>query len=235
MPSATTREQILDAAEALFAEHGYAATSLRELTAAAGVNLAAVNYHFGGKEELAKAVLARRIAPINAERIRRLDASERPDVETIVRAFIEPALRAKSAVTGTMTGPDGPGESPGSRLGNLFGRILMEQPPFLREFLGAQFGGVVERFVTELARATRRKDSATVWWRLHFTVGAMAHTLHNAATLHHLSGGRCDPSDVEELVAELVAFATAGMAAPAPRRRRRAASTGRGSRSRGSQ
>src|SRR5207253_96136 len=67
--SAATQEKILDAAEALFMEHGFEATSLRQITAAAGVNLAAVNYHFGSKEELFQAVLTRRLDPMNQERV----------------------------------------------------------------------------------------------------------------------------------------------------------------------
>src|SRR5499427_5778412 len=64
-----TKDRILDAAEALFMEHGFEATSLRSITAAAGVNLAAVNYHFGSKEELFQAVLTRRLDPMNQERV----------------------------------------------------------------------------------------------------------------------------------------------------------------------
>ena len=72
-----TKDRILDAAEALFMEHGFEATSLRAITAAAGVNLAAVNYHFGSKEELFQAVLTRRLDPMNQERVDLLTALER--------------------------------------------------------------------------------------------------------------------------------------------------------------
>src|SRR3981081_4013505 len=74
--SAGTKTRILDAAELLFMEHGFEATSLRQLTSAAGVNLAAVNYHFGSKEELFQAVLTRRLDPMNQERIDLLDKLE---------------------------------------------------------------------------------------------------------------------------------------------------------------
>src|SRR3954453_20324524 len=75
--SADTKTRILDAAERLFVEHGFEATSLRSLTSAAGVNLAAVNYHFGSKEELFQAVLTRRLDPMNQERIDLLAKVER--------------------------------------------------------------------------------------------------------------------------------------------------------------
>src|SRR3982750_849200 len=75
--SPDTKTRILDAAESLFMEHGFEATSLRQLTSAAGVNLAAVNYHFGSKEELFKGVLTRRLDPMNQERIELLGRVER--------------------------------------------------------------------------------------------------------------------------------------------------------------
>ncbi|MCA8954414.1 MAG: TetR family transcriptional regulator [Planctomycetes bacterium] len=209
-----TRDQILDVAEAMLAADGFAGLSLRRLTTAAGVNLAAVNYHFGGKEELVKAVLARRIAPINSERLSRLEALEAlaaPDgdepaeLEAILRAFLEPPLRA------TATGCD-PGT--GRQVCRMFGRILVEQPPFLRDFLRSQFGSTARRFVDALARVLPREPVATIWWRLHFVVGAMAHAIQNATAVQHMSDGLCDPDDADALVEELVAFATAGFLAP---------------------
>src|SRR5436189_1754138 len=93
-----TKERILDAAESLFMEHGFEATSLRSITAAAGVNLAAVNYHFGSKEELFQAVLTRRLDPMNHARLSlltRLEAAAAPQplsCEKILTALFVPAL-----------------------------------------------------------------------------------------------------------------------------------------------
>src|ERR1700687_1020332 len=97
--SADTKTRILDAAESLFMEHGFEATSLRSLTTAAGVNLAAVNYHFGTKEVLFQAVLTRRLDPMNQERILLLEKLEREAIgralscEKILFAMLIPALR----------------------------------------------------------------------------------------------------------------------------------------------
>src|SRR5690606_34005678 len=74
--SSSTREAILDSAEALFARQGHDGTSMRQITSEAGVNLAAVNYHFGSKEALVQAVLKRRLAVLNHERLRLLDELE---------------------------------------------------------------------------------------------------------------------------------------------------------------
>jgi AcrR family transcriptional regulator len=218
--AADTKTTILDAAEHLFAEHGYAATSLRQLTAAARVNLAAVHYHFGSKEELVVQVLSRRLGPINAERRARLDALRRaPTVEAIVRAFVEPPLRAAAD------------ERLGPRRSfcRLFGRVMVEQPPFLRAFLAAQFRDLATRFEAALRQAGAAPDAATRWWRLHFLVGAMAHTLQNSRALAHLTDGLCRDDDIDAVVDQLVDFAVGGFAArrrprarPKVRRRRKA-------------
>src|SRR6186997_3167761 len=97
--STATKPRILDAAEALFMEHGFEATSLRQITTDAGVNLAAVNYHFGSKEELFQAVLTRRLDPMNQERLALLDqleadAAGKPlSCEAIIGAMFIPALK----------------------------------------------------------------------------------------------------------------------------------------------
>src|SRR4051795_12847023 len=94
-----TKEKILDTAEALFMEHGFEATSLRAITTAAAVNLAAVNYHFGSKEELFQMVLTRRLDPMNQERLALLTAYEQRvaphplSCEKIMSAMFIPALR----------------------------------------------------------------------------------------------------------------------------------------------
>jgi AcrR family transcriptional regulator len=72
LASKDTKERILDAAERLFAAHGFAGTSLRAVTKEAGVNLAAVHYHFGTKEDLLRAVLSRIVIPVNRERLEML-------------------------------------------------------------------------------------------------------------------------------------------------------------------
>ena len=93
-----TKDRILDAAESLFMEHGFEATSLRSITASADVNLAAANYHFGSKEELFQAVLTRRLDPMNQERLDLLTALERAAApgpvtcEQILSAMFVPAL-----------------------------------------------------------------------------------------------------------------------------------------------
>lgn len=198
MTAADTRSAILDAAEHLFATAGYAATTLRQLTAQAGVNLAAVHYHFGSKEDLARALLLDRVAPINEERLRRLDELEQrpeiPNAQEILAAFVGPALERWER----------------RAMCRMFGRMLAEQPPFLRQFLQEQFATLGARFVAALQRALPELAPAELWWRLHFTVGAMAHTLQHADDLLLLSGPACERLDGRALAERLIAFATGG-------------------------
>ena len=92
-----TRRRILDTAERQFALHGFAGTSLRGITREAGVNVAAIHYHYGSKERLLRATMERIVAPVNAERLRLLDeaiaaAGGAPTVEAILSAFLCPDL-----------------------------------------------------------------------------------------------------------------------------------------------
>lgn len=205
MSSEATRQAILDAAEELFARDGFAATSLRALTAHAGVNLAAVHYHFGSKEELAMAALSRRFSPVNAERCRQLDALEAaglPTAEPIMRAFLLPVLQLGGAC--------------GDDVCVMIGRLVAEQPPFLRPYLAAQFRPVAQRFVAALARALPQLPTAELYWRLHFVVGALGHTMQHARLMTPLTEGLCDAGDADALIERLIGFASAGISAPAP-------------------
>ena len=94
-----TRSRILDAAEVLFMEHGFDGTSMRMITGSAGVNLAAVNYHFGTKELLIQEVFRRRLTDLNNARVAVLDRMEAEaggaplKPSRIVDAFFGTALR----------------------------------------------------------------------------------------------------------------------------------------------
>ncbi|WP_176440817.1 TetR/AcrR family transcriptional regulator [Oceanicola sp. 22II-s10i] len=97
-PEAPAAARLLTAAEVLFARHGVEATSVRQITAMAQVNVASVNYHFGSKDDLAAAVFERTIARVSRERLSALDrmvaeAGEGvPDLAAVVSSFIEPYL-----------------------------------------------------------------------------------------------------------------------------------------------
>lgn len=207
-----TRQLILDTAERLFAGRGFAAVSLRQIIQAAGVNVAAVHYHFGSKEELLQAVLARRIGPVNQERLALLDACERragrrpPRVDRVLEAFVGPAVRL------ARSGAWGP------HFVRVVGRVLLETDPLVQRMVEGLFGEVAGRFIRAFRRALPALPEEELFWRIHFMIGAMAHTLCDTQQLQFISGGRCDPHDVDGLCRRLVAFLAAGLKAPTPRR-----------------
>src|SRR5260221_13122997 len=88
-----TKQRILDSAERLFAEYGFAGVSLRAIIADAKVNLAAIHYHYRSKEALFDAVILRRLEPINRERLALLDSYEKPTLDKVLEDFLAPAFR----------------------------------------------------------------------------------------------------------------------------------------------
>ena len=206
-PRNDTKDRILDAAESLFAQHGFNATSLRKITASAGVNLASVNYHFQSKNSLIEAVLTRRIAPLNRERLEMLASVEArkdfPALEDVVHAFVSPVVRKRL----------GGGEH-GADLGRLIGRIHSDPCECARACFFRQMREILRPFTSAFRRALPGLPMAELMWRIHFGVGVMAHTLAGLEHLKQVSGGLCDLSDVEGTIDRIVTFVCAGMRAP---------------------
>jgi len=213
-----TKDRILDVAEALFADHGFAATSLRDITHDAGVNIAAVNYHFGSKDSLLAAVLERRIGPVNRQRLIMLDEAEAAageagaTIDALARALLSPPFRQ------CLVGERGP-----VKFQQLAGRIHAEPHAHARAILLAQFGEITRRFVPAFRKALPHLSEDEAGWRLLFVVGAMAHTMMSPH-MFELCGGR-QPDDSEELLEALVQFVVAGLKAPAAARTSRTSPT----------
>ena len=207
-----TRERILAAAERLFLDNGYDGTSSRMITAAARVNLAAVNYHFGGKEGLFQAMLARRLDALHAERLALLDADERVAAggaltcERILAALFAPALRLARA----------PGRG-GKDFLRLLGRAYVDPSPQLREFLSERYAPSIARFKEALARALPTIAPRELTWRLHFMMGALAYTLAGSDAWKLIAA--LNPADAANdtlLLRRLAPFLIAGLQAPLP-------------------
>ena len=199
-----TRERLLDTAERLFAEQGIDATSLRHITAEAHANLASVNYHFGTKEELVRELFARRIGPINHERLDQLDACKaRGDtsLECVLRAFLGPALRLRLDAN-----------HGGEHFTCLLGRLYSE-PTELKMVVIDEFKVVLARFNAALQRALPDLAHEELTWRFFFTIGSMAHLMSAGDLLNTLTQGRCDPSDVEGTLQRVIDFSAAGFRA----------------------
>jgi AcrR family transcriptional regulator len=201
-----TEQRILDAAEALFAQHGFAGTSLRMITAQADVNLAAVNYHFGSKEALLRATLNRIVGPVNRERLALLERAEAaagdrpPSIEAVLEAFLAPDLRMMRDV----------GDR-GALLMRFLGRSYTEPTELVQSLMRAQFAELGQRFLGAFCRALPHLPEAELYWRLHCVVGVVTYLMADTA-----SQGMLDRSDVDGTVARLVAFLAPAVAAPLP-------------------
>lgn len=205
--STDTKTQLLDAAERLFAERGLTGASLRAITSAAGANLAAAHYHFGSKEALARAVITRRVGPVNQRRLALLDALEeagnRPGVDDLVRAFVRPVLEMGR----------GNKESRG-HIAQLFGRAFTAPEAVLRGLLRDELKDVLMRFQAAFARALPQLEAEERLWRFHFMIGAMAHVVSGSDQITEMTGGACDLSDSERVLELMVRFVGSGLAAP---------------------
>jgi AcrR family transcriptional regulator len=210
--AAATKARILDAAEALFMEHGFEATSLRSITAAASVNLAAVNYHFGSKEELFQSVLTRRLDPMNHARLAlltRLEKAAAPhplSCEKILTALFVPALElARDPARG------------GKNFLRLLGRAYADPAPFIRQFLSSQYAQMITRFKAAFARALPELPRKELSWRLHFIMGALSYTLAGTDALKLIAELNPHETDNDEiLLRRLAPFLLAGLKAPLP-------------------
>jgi AcrR family transcriptional regulator len=211
--AAATKGRILDAAEALFMEHGFEATSLRAITAAAEVNLAAVNYHFGSKEELFETVLTRRLDPMNQRRVALLTALEHEagtravPCDRVLAAMIFPALElARDPARG------------GANFLRLVGRAYVDPAPFIRRFLSEHYAEMIARFKEAFARALPQLPRRELSWRLHFIMGALSYTLAgtDALRLIHEIAPSEDGADDELLLRRLAPFLLGGLTAPLP-------------------
>jgi AcrR family transcriptional regulator len=194
-----TKQKILDTAERLIGEQGYAATSLRQIITEAGVNLAAVHYHFGSKEELLDDVVARRAGPVNEARIVMLDRIELdtgdapPAVERVLEAFLLPTAEAA-------------GRHP--QFVKLMGRMLTEgmMPGIVQKHFQIAGG----RLTAALQKALPELPADELLWRIHFMVGAMAHTMCRAPEFPQVVA---EPGDFRSRIDRLVTFLSAGFQA----------------------
>ena len=209
-PPHETRTRILDAAEELFMQHGFESTSMRLLTAKAGANLAAVNYHFGSKDALIEAVFRRRLDPMNTSRIAELDrlekeAGSRPlSPQQIIGAFVGASLRMIEDA-----------KSGGRNFIRLLGRTYTDPQKPIRALIGQLYAPAMERFKAAFERALPQMPRDELIWRMHFMFGTLAYTLAATDTVQLIAGAKPeDRYDARVLQDRLTAFMGAGLLAP---------------------
>jgi AcrR family transcriptional regulator len=208
-----TRAAILDAAERLFSENGVDGTSVRDIIKEAGVNLGAINYHFGSKEHLALEVFARRLEPVNRERVARLDALEAADgdlkLEQIMDALIRPAVESEEI-----------GAESCDNFMRLISRCFQEPNPELKKFVEEQFAYVAQRFDAAILRAIPELNADELFWRMNFLFGALHHGQQMWVRFDQMprpQGIEPKKPDREGLIQRLISFAAAGLSAPIPK------------------
>jgi AcrR family transcriptional regulator len=203
--SGDTKLRILDVAEELFGERGLDRVSIRDITDKAKVNLAAIHYHFGSKEDLIAAVFERRVVPVNDARLTALDAVEKsagkknPKLEAILGAFIRPTLQCCLQPS-----------KGGTAFSKLFGRCLSEPSPEIEALLKKQFEPLMERMDAALMRALPKLSRSEIFWRMKFTFGALHHWL---LTKDKFLPDWVEIVEDEKQIQKLISFAAAGFRA----------------------
>ena len=207
----TTKNKILDAAEDLFADKGFNGTSLREITSQAEVNLAAVNYHFGSKKELIKAVMSRymnELSPRLETALTQVYMTENANLVDVFSAFIEPLLSLNDFKdNGT------------SNFLQLLGRGYTDSQGFLRWFLTTQFPGVIDNFVLAVQKAYPELTAEEMFWRLHFTMGTVVFTMSSSDALIDIAKNDFDRDlQISDVIRNVIPYVAAGVGAPMPKK-----------------
>ncbi len=207
MPSVNTKERILSAAEQLFAESGFSGTSLRQLTKMADVNLAAVNYHFGSKENLIQEVFRRHLDRLHQARGEALDALEQssnepPPLRDVLRAFIRPTL--------ALSAPVATGRSPFVK---VLARAYVEYRQSLRQFISDNYGPLNKRFFNAIATHVSHLPSQEIFWRIDFMVGALTYAMADFG-MTKKPANASEKEHMSQVAEALVRFAESGLRAP---------------------
>lgn len=208
MAQSETVERILDAAEQLFAEKGFAETSLRLITSKAGVNLAAVNYHFGSKKSLIQAVFTRFLNPFVLSLEQELDNHEQAgNPEQSLEELLELLVKLVLALT-PRSGNDL------STFMRLLGLAFSQSQGHLRKYLGEIYGKVFKRYMALVLRSAPEMPPDVLFWRIHFMLGSVAFTLSSMKALKAMGeveyGQRAGTDDI---LRQMVPFFAAGVRA----------------------
>jgi AcrR family transcriptional regulator len=207
----SARERLLRAAELLFAQGGFNGVSVRDIAAAAEVNSASVAYYFRSKEGLLREVYRLHCEKLNEERRRLLDTSRQPrqapTLEAVLEAFIRPALRVSRDQDG------------GASFMRLRAVLSGENSALLDQLVAENFDRSSSIFVAALGECLPHLSAEDVYWRFHFLLGTIYYTAAGPHRVKALSRDRCDPSDPEAVMRELIPFLAAAFRAPSSAQR----------------
>lgn len=208
MSQTDTVDRILNAATLLFAERGFAETSLRTITGMAEVNLASVNYHFGSKKDLIQAVFSRILKPFSLELDRSLDELERSSGDAVsTKQLIECMFASLLKATEEI------GEDP-QRFMRLLGLAYTQSQEHLRHYIVEDFGPIYHRFTESLSRAQPNVDPVKFYWRLYFMLGAGVFTLSSFDAIRSILNADFEADTSMDQVVELMVSSMVGILTP---------------------
>lgn len=207
MSQSATVDRILDAAEKLFAEHGFAETSLRSITSKAGVNLAAVNYHFGSKKALIQAVFSRFLDPFVSKLSKALvkyqDNNDAIDLEEILHLLVDQIMVVE---------PRSPEDL--SVCMRLIGLAYTQGQGHLKKYLQEVYGDVFQAYLQLLVKACPNLPMGDLFWRVYFILGSAVFTLSGANALRAIAESDYGVNyELEEIMRKMVPFMAAGLRA----------------------
>jgi len=207
-PQHDTAKKLLNAAERLFAQQGFAETSLRTITGAAGVNLAAVNYHFGSKEALIQAVFQRFLDPFAEAVTEQLDQlGEHADVVSL-----EWLLGVLGALAVGSTEKEQQRTLVFFRLAGL---AYTQAQAHLRVFFKQRYLSLFLRFQDLLNKAVPEVPPVELFWRTHFALGSMVFTLQGLPSMQQICAQDFGQQlSLTEVVQRMLPFVAAGIRAP---------------------
>jgi AcrR family transcriptional regulator len=206
IPESGSKRKLLDAAELLFAEKGFEAVSVRDITQLAKANVAAVNYHFGSRDNLLALVMMRYMTPVTEERIVRLD-----DLEQEWRGKPVPLEELIEAMVRPLVGQVKKSDLAERLFYKLTGRICAEQGNGLPPQIEDQFRQVGDRFSKAIAKSLPSVPVEELAWRIHFLIGAMIHMLTHQELLQRVTSGASGAPTMEVTLARFIKFAAAGL------------------------
>ena len=201
----STKDRILHAAEELFAAQGFATTSLRQVTSRADVNIAAVNYHFGSKDNLVNEVFRKRMDEMSAQRLAALAAARQAhpgELEPVLAAFVEPALAMAQDRHG------------GGAFIRVIARAYAESNDSLRKFLSDQYGHVLRDFARAIDTCVPGMGKEELYRRLDFLSGALTYAMADFGLIKR-PHGVSESTHRARAAKSLIRFAEAGFKANA--------------------
>lgn len=208
--SAETRKKLVDAGTRLFAELGFRAVSTRDIAREAGVNSALISYHFGGKDGIFEEVVRTSAADHVAERMHQLTIAQSKgsnlDLQDLLRLYLSPLVNKTKWAT------------QGDYFSKLHAVLVSERPDLAEDVAARAFNTVNAAFIDEIGARLPHLTREVVIWRFYSMIGTLLflNTSPGPPGLLTISGGKCDSTDPEEVLRQIMPFLLAGLSADAP-------------------